>query len=86
MTFDIYKYIFVYIAARCCARKTKGVLMDNRQIKKRCVLCGGVPDEINLYKTRPGFTGFLTVAELCAGCAERLYLDDSDIIEETEGV
>ncbi|MBQ5597033.1 MAG: hypothetical protein IIU66_00905 [Clostridia bacterium] len=60
--------------------------MDNRQIKKRCVLCGGVPDEINLYKTRPGFTGFLTVAELCAGCAERLYLDDSDIIEETDGV
>lgn len=81
-------YIFIYIGiytARWCARKTKGVLMDNRQIKKRCVLCGGVPDEINLYKTRPGFTGFLTVAELCAGCAEALFLDDSDIIEETEG-
>ena len=55
--------------------------MDNRQNKKRCVLCGGVPDEINLYKTRPGFN-----VMLCPGCAERLYLDDSDIIEETEGV
>lgn len=28
LTFDIYVYIFIYIAARCCARKTKGVLMD----------------------------------------------------------
>lgn len=59
--------------------------MDNRQNKKCCVLCGGVPDEINLYKTRPGFNGFLTEAMLCHDCAERLYLDDSDIIEETEG-
>lgn len=59
--------------------------MDNRQIKKRCLLCGGVPDEINLYKMRPSYAGFLASAELCAGCAEALYLDDSDIIEETEG-
>ena len=57
--------------------------MDNRQIKKRCLLCGGVPDEINLYKMRP--SSCLDSAELCAGCAEALYLDDSDIIEETEG-
>jgi hypothetical protein len=59
--------------------------MDNRQSKKRCVLCGGVPDEINLYKMRPGYNGFLASAELCAGCAEALFLDDSYIIDETEG-
>lgn len=61
--------------------------MDNRQIKKRCVICGVVLNEINLYKTRPTFTGVLTVAgNLCVDCAGVLYLDDSDIIEETEGV
>lgn len=82
----IYTYIYLYIPRRNVATgKQKGSFMDNRQNKKRCVLCGGVPDEINLYKTRPGFNGFLTEAMLCPGCAERLYLDDSDIIEETEG-
>ena len=83
----IYTNIYLYISWRDVAPGSqKGSFMDNRQNKKRCVLCGGVPYEINLYKTRPGFNGFLTEAMLCPGCAERLYLDDSDIIEETKGV
>lgn len=78
--------IYLYISRRNIASgKQKGSFMDNRQSKKCCVLCGGVPNEINLYKTRPGFNGFLSEALLCPGCAERLYLDDSDIVEETEG-
>ena len=82
----VYTYIYLYIPRRNVASgKQKGSFMDNRQTKKRCVLCGGVPNEINLYKTRPGFNGFLSEALLCPGCAERLYLDDSDIVEETEG-
>ena len=82
----IYTYIYLYISRRDVASgKQKGSFMDNRQSKKRCVLCGGVPNEINLYKTRQGFNGFLSEALLCPGCAERLYLDDSDIVEKTEG-
>lgn len=66
--------------------KQKGSFMDNAKFK-RCTLCGGnfLFDEVNLYVVRPGFNGPLSKMELCAGCAEDLFLDDGDIIEETQG-
>ena len=56
---------------------------------KRCMRCGGnfLFDEINLYVVSPyWYGGIVSQMELCAGCADDLFLDESDIIEETEGV
>lgn len=83
----IYTCIYLYIPRRNVAPgKQKGSFMDNAKFR-RCTLCGGnfLFDEVNLYKVRKGFNGPLSKMELCAGCAEDLFLDDSDIIEETEG-
>lgn len=54
---------------------------------KRCSLCGGnfLFDEVNLYVVPSWFHATQSKMELCAGCAEDLFLDDGDIIDETEG-